>query len=986
MIEVNWKEFKKGDFLCPHCGSERLNLTDKNASGKRGFLCRNCKKRTLVSCDLSSRPKPSLDGFLCPNCNSGQIMYAGTDYHQRLNFKCKCCRKGIQSSCELTSSPKPTLDGFVCPNCSSTSIVSHGKCDGLLYFRCKDCQKTTPQLCKITSRPRALIEGFSCPNCKSKCVVYGGRNRYGKQGFLCQKCKKKTLESCELSSRPKLSLDGFTCPHCDSKSIGYAGKDQASEKFRFACLVCKKQLLDSCEISAKPKPSLKGFICPHCNSQNMNYAGKSSGDKLLFKCEACNKQTQESCEISAKPKPSLEGFICPHCNSQKIGYAGNDRDGKNRFRCYTCRKNIRSSCALPLSLPSLQGFICPRCNSTDIRHAGHTKKRKKFRCAECQQSIMASCYLYRAPKPSLEGFICPHCGSDHMMFGGTKQRKSQYAPKTMFACGHCGKSTSASCELSAQRNDTKPKLEGFVCPSCESTRMVHSGMNEGVPRFACSDCKRTVLAYWNLSRGPKAKADKASQYQPQPAKPFCYEDDIWDARSFLASLDALDVRRGMTLNFSGIEPNWLKALLKQYITYEGNAGKKIATLRHVVGRFREFGQYLSSAAHCVSIREVTRPLILGFLASYSKGKSKDTVASMLSTLKRFFYIGTLLKWFEVDNYIICSEDYPNYAQGKANDIPWIVMKQIEDKLHYLPEPIARMWIVFCFSAMRLSEISLLKRNCLIHEGGEWAISFWRKKSLDYHSLPITRTMAGVIQEQQDYIQTHFGNEFEYLFCDFVGRSYKQLEQPHLTPAKRLVKGDMLSDIINLLIKEFDIKDENGKQWHFTNRQLRDTRLTDLFEQGHEFAVVQAWAGHKLSMTTQKYVNVTTELMRKETAHIQAMLLNIDGRPIQYEGLPVTFRTNPVAHELDFPEDHINTPIYGFCGLPLGPDCVKGRACYTCRHFIATLDKVPLYIQQRAKLRQKQLNAQKQGQSVMVDIYKQQADTLDKILAGFGEES
>lgn len=555
-----------------------------------------------------------------------------------------------------------------------------------------------------------------------------------------------------------------------------------------------------------------------------------------------------------------------------------------------------------------------------------------------------------------------------------------------FLCRKCKKETYESCRLLSQ---PKPSLDGFVCPHCSSNRIRRSGKikHQGAYKalYSCFSCNNNIVDFYSLDGGAGVKADKVAQSQPKPVKPFCFEDDIWDARALFSSLDDIDIRKGTELNFEELEPSWMKFLIKKFIKHEINSGRKIATLKSRLTVFRNFSRYLVGVADVTCIEHINRGLILRFFADYSKDKSVATVVVGLTCLKLFFRTGNLLKWFKVDEYIIDSDDYPKPSEEKSNDIPWGVLKQIEDNLHLLPDPIARMFLIWRFSAMRLSEVTLLSRNCLVQEGAGWTVEFWRKKGSNYHAIPVTRTLAGIIQEQQKYIDTHFDSEFEYLFCDFLGVSYKKLKQRYFTPARRIIGETLLCSLMELLIEELDIRDENGEQWHFINRQLRDTRLTHLFEEGHEFAVVQAWAGHKTTRTTQKYVNVKPELMRKETAHIQAILLNVDGQPVCYESLPITFRLNPTAHELAFPEDHINTPVYGFCGLPLDTDCLKGRACYTCRHFVATQDKLPLYIQQRNKLRQKQLNAEEKGQSVMADIYKQQADTLDKILVFFGEE-
>lgn len=155
--------------------------------------------------------------------------------------------------------------------------------------------------------------------------------------------------------------------------------------------------------------------------------------------------------------------------------------------------------------------------------------------------------------------------------------------------------------------------------------------------------------------------------------------------------------------------------------------------------------------------------------------------------------------------------------------------------------------------------------------------------------------------------------------------------------------------------------------------------------GHDLAVVSAWAGHKQFATTSTYyTEVSCELMEREGGHIQKALVNRDGQPVHYESFPKSFWENPTAHKLELEGTHINTPIYGFCGLPLDSTCDKFRACYTCPCFVAAPEKLPQYIKTRDELREKQNKALTMDQDVLVEQFGRQADQLDKIIVSLQE--
>ena len=101
-------------------------------------------------------------------------------------------------------------------------------------------------------------------------------------------------------------------------------------------------------------------------------------------------------------------------------------------------------------------------------------------------------------------------------------------------------------------------------------------------------------------------------------------------------------------------------------------------------------------------------------------------------------------------------------------------------------------------------------------------------------------------------------------------------------------------------------------------------------------------------------------------------------------LPKTFWQNPTAHQLEVSGNHLNTPIYGYCGLSLDQRCDKFRACYTCAHFVATPEKLPQYIKVRDELKVKESKALANGHDVLVEQFGRQADQLSQIIAGLEE--
>jgi integrase/DNA-directed RNA polymerase subunit RPC12/RpoP len=556
-------------------------------------------------------------------------------------------------------------------------------------------------------------------------------------------------------------------------------------------------------------------------------------------------------------------------------------------------------------------------------------------------------------------FICPFCDSTAIYNSNIRFGRQQYK------CIGCNKFVLSHYTIDIAKKETR----GFVCPYCESREIHKSGCQGEKKRYQCWDCLKTIVEYCSFK-----------DLREKEVKSFCFEDDIWDTRSLIPSLDETEITT--RLDFTTVQMEWFRILVKKYIKQEIISGSTFGSVRKRLGLLREFSLYLEDKK-INNIDRINRQIVLNFISSQQS--SNRTVVNKLSFLRCFFDTGNQQRWFTVSEHLIRVEDYPSYKRGTSNDIPICVLEQIEENLYKLPDPIARMWMVSFFCAMRVSELQLCSLDCLKQDSrGQWIITFWRKKNKDYHTLPITRHGAEIIQQQQEYIKQQFNNNFNYLFCDYVKVSKKYVDQRIFEPVSRVASYDLLSNCINCLIKSENIRDENNELWHFKTHQLRDTRLTYLFETGHEFALISKWAGHKQLRVTQKYVHVKDHMLRKETAKIQASLVNIKGEPVNSKDLPETLQKNPNAHTLAIPNDQTNTPIYGYCGLPLNHDCPHWKACYTCPSFIARRELLPDYMRVRNQLREKQARAEQNGETARVDQFKQQADSLDVVIASFEE--
>lgn len=525
------------------------------------------------------------------------------------------------------------------------------------------------------------------------------------------------------------------------------------------------------------------------------------------------------------------------------------------------------------------------------------------------------------------------------------------------------------------------KIGEFACPNqnCNARNVRLSGSGKkGKRKFYCPNCGISTVQSIDLT------AKVLSQFSGRIPieKEFSFEDEVWDLRTVTSSYH--ERVSNFTVNFATVHLAWFREYVKKYIYQLCKLNKSFSYIITSSHHLRIFSQYLNEK-DIQGISEINRCLIIDFMVWDKSGHYGRR--NRLLTLRDFFITGTIKDFFNLEQYLIRKSDLPKQIINNPDSISNLVQQEIEKRLYKIPDPIARMWFIAFFTAMRPNELAFLSKNCLIQEGGSWKIVWQRNKTQDQHEIPITRIIAKVVQEQQKYIQDLWGDEWSYLFCDYQYLSKTDLSQPNLKPVKKVIhkSHNPLNVIIRCLIKAENIQDENGNLARFSSCLVRPTRLTQLFEQGHDLAVVSAWAGHKRLVTTSTYYTyISCDLIEKEAGHIQKALLNADGKPLYYESLPKSFWENPMAHQLELSGDHINTPIYGYCGLPLDELCEKFRACYTCRCFVAVPEKLPQYIKVRDELRAKESKAKVNGQDVLVEQFGRQSDQLDKIIASLQE--
>jgi len=464
-------------------------------------------------------------------------------------------------------------------------------------------------------------------------------------------------------------------------------------------------------------------------------------------------------------------------------------------------------------------FICPLCEQSQLGLGGFNQGKRQFQRPSCKSRLLASMKLSSRSRyldsrlkdehidweKDYHGeFVCPECGKPGMCAWGIKQPNN----KRQFRCLSCKKTQQDSFTIDkievvqdpfikGLKWYTNHKIKGFICPECNDENIYLAQIDKFDKKiFKCRTCRKHVYDSIILSKGNLTYYSDNSL----PVKSFNWKDEQWDLRAINPKFDERD-NSYYIANFTEFELNWFKDEVKKYIQHLCKAENSLGTIALSLSSLRFFSRYLVKE-NISGFDEINRSLSLDYFT-----QEKKLPKAKLGALRNFFAVGTIKGWFNIDQDIIRDVDYPKQYRGNPDPISDRIREQIEQNLYLLPDPIARMWLIGYFSAMRPSELALLKRDCLVREGQHWKLVWQRKKGKDEHEVPISRTIAEVVQQQQEYIKNLWTDEWDYLFCHYHNLSSTDPSQPKLEAVKKILpthKSHPLLMGIRSLITALDI--------------------------------------------------------------------------------------------------------------------------------------------------------------------------------------
>uniref|UniRef100_B8HWN7 Integrase family protein n=1 Tax=Cyanothece sp. (strain PCC 7425 / ATCC 29141) TaxID=395961 RepID=B8HWN7_CYAP4 len=477
----------------------------------------------------------------------------------------------------------------------------------------------------------------------------------------------------------------------------------------------------------------------------------------------------------------------------------------------------------------------------------------------------------------------------------------------------------------------------------------------GSQQYRCKDCNRVFTPV------------KAKLFDVNPEGE--YKKDVWDCRRL--GIDPGRGKQAYTLNFTGISQPWLLEPAKAYIKFTLST-QSFSTALNKVGSLKKFSTFLSEKYPSLEPAQLDRAVIIDYLAYLAAKHPKATTRALfLCDIRDFLDLCYQNEWLPVIRYLIRKEDYPKRSKALPRYIPECVMDQLMSHVDDLPEPVMRMTLVISECGMRVSELLYLKPDCLLQDkAGDWFLRYYQFKMKKEITIPVSREIVRIIQEQRRYIQEHLGDSYEYLFCS-------SLSGPSgFRPRPKPMIRESFARFLNDLAEKHNICDESGKLWRFQTHQFRHTVGTRMINNGVPQHIIQRYLGHESPEMTAVYAQIHDQTMKQEIAKFQGKVVNIAGQVVD----SVTPEVETL--ELEWFKRNIQAQALpnGSCALPtISQGCPHANACLTCTHFRTTVEHLPEHKKQLEQTERILEKAKANGWLRQVEMNEKITESLQNII-------
>jgi Phage integrase family len=310
-----------------------------------------------------------------------------------------------------------------------------------------------------------------------------------------------------------------------------------------------------------------------------------------------------------------------------------------------------------------------------------------------------------------------------------------------------------------------------------------------------------------------------------------------------------------------------------------------------------------------------------------------------------------------------TEDHPRRPERLPRALAEQVMAQVEhpDNLDRWNNPTYRLvTLILIRCGLRVNDALRLLPDCVItdHEGAPY-LRYLNHKMKREALVPIDEELQALIATQRDQAAS-----MTFLF-----------PRPTKNPDGHAATSSSTYRLaLYRWLARCDIRDEHGRPVRFVPHQWRHTLGTRLINRDVPQDVVRRILDHDSAEMTSHYARLHDTTVRRHWE--QARKVNVSGDTVTLDP------DGPLA-EVAWAKQRLSRATQalpnGYCGLPVAKSCPHANSCLACPMFLTTTEFLPQHRQHHQQTLQIISKAEAGGQTRMVEMNRQVADNLEKII-------
>ena len=427
--------------------------------------------------------------------------------------------------------------------------------------------------------------------------------------------------------------------------------------------------------------------------------------------------------------------------------------------------------------------------------------------------------------------------------------------------------------------------------------------------------------------------------------------------------------------FSGIQPDWLRALAKRWARYRiTTASKSPASVAVSTSSLRRFTGWLAERdALPAGPHDITRELLEGYRAHvHTLAVSAMRRNGLLTDLKVFLDDVRLHDW--APGLPANATYYRGEIPGKQRVLPRFIdefaMGQIDQdaNLARLPDETTRTLIVVLIeTGLRSVDARHLPFDPVTtDQAGAPYLRFRNHKLSREAIIPISQRLLEQIRRQQQHLRQRFGFDPPLL-----------LPRPRSNPdGDKPFSAALLTSRLDHWMADCAIRDAAGRPVRVTAHQFRHTLGTRMINNEVPLDTVRRMLDHASPEMTIRYATIKDQTLRREWERFRERV-NIHGELVPLPGPAMT----DAAWALENLARAKQTLPNGYCGLPLQQSCPHPNACLTCDSFLTTAEFLEQHRDQLARTEQLIAQAEADGRQRLVDMNQPVRLNLIRIIDG-----